>query len=323
MAIFFIVSSVSWQALGAVDCSLVTHNTNLSYNLEHKEEAANCCRALCGYGLDDSGVCCCLGGCGGAIENPAPEPTEPTIDCQKVYNNVDLEYNLNNKPASAKCCVSMCGGVGGIDDTGTCCCSPECAGDEPSEPQNCDTVAMCCFDELEYYDKYPECCELNDKFVYVASYYGDTGDNSDKGDNPNKFKPECCIKDAPKNTQGRVTQTCCKFYGGRESRCHFYEDDKLNESACCAKESRRLCDNSSEGGYKGAVSFICCYAEQGVVVVKGKRIHKEQLYKYKNIEQDRNAWVCCKTFGYTGAGSTDCTPREGVTSDFDDGDKIG
>ncbi len=331
MAIFFIVSSVSWQALGAVDC-------------------------------------------------------------QKVYNNIDLEYNLNNKPASAKCCVDMCGGVGGLDNTGACCCGPRCAGDDPSteptEPQNCEEEIMCCFDEPEYYDKHPDCCELNDKYEFVASYYEDSwGDLS-------KLRPEsqCCIKDEPKNVSGQVTKTCCEglmgsyrngnVWAGSSSsesgnpssvgdgdeacckqgypynyagemtgpccelygtelkfdkpdntheqtdlikHCHFYEDNTLNVSACCVKGSRRLCDSNSEDEYRGAPSFICCYAAQGEVWVKVKDEGTERwepakgnIGTHKNIEHDSTAWKCCTTFGYRGVGATDCTPKDGVTSDFDD-----
>lgn len=309
------------------------------------------------------------------IVNAASFPAVAEIDCNKVYTNVDLNYNLANISEASACCVSMCGGVGCIDLTGACSCSSGCSDPIPSERNDCDKVAMCCFDELEYYDKYPECCELNDKFEYVASYYGD-----ERG-NPDKLKPEsqCCIKDAPKNTQGTVTQTCCEglmggyrngnvwvggssssdgdevcckqgypnnyngkltkacceFYGtelkfekpdntheltGVESHCYFYEDPVTREASCCAKDSRRNCDADKDKYIGEYVSFNCCYAAQGVVMVNGKRVSKEELYKYKNIEQSRNAWVCCTTFGYTGAGATGCIPKEGVTSDFNDND---
>lgn len=308
-------------------------------------------------------------------------PAAAEIDCEKVYSNRDLEYNLANKVEATACCRHMCGGVGGIDPTGSCCCSSECGKDIPPEMQSCKKETMCCFDTLESYNQNQECCELNDRHEYVASYYDDSW-----GD-PEKLKPEsqCCIKGEPKDTKGNVTQTCCEglmggyrngnvwapgstngeeacckqgyptnyegeltkpcceYYGievihgkpdnthetGANKHCYFYEDHYLNEVHCCSKGRRRECDNTKRDYAGDAISFACCYASQGTIMVEGKRVTAISpttitvdgtLYDRSAIESNPDKWVCCTTFGYKRFGDSECTPKDGVTSDFDDKD---
>ena len=306
------------------------------------------------------------------------------VDCNKVYMNVDLSYNLANKVEATACCRQMCGGIGGIDSTGSCCCSSECGEDIPPETESCQKETMCCFDTLESYNKNQDCCELNERHEYVASYYNDSW-----GD-PEKLKPEsqCCMKNEPKDVKGNVTQTCCEglmggyrngnvwapgssngeeacckqgyptnyegkltkpcceYYGielihGKpdntheitesNKNCYFYEDPILKESGCCSKDHRRNCDNS-KFQYAGDLSFVCCYAAGGEIMIDDKRVPKGSItastittsdgrtHIRAEIENNRSRWVCCKTFGYRGVGATECSPKDGVTSDFDDKD---
>ena len=311
-------------------------------------------------------------------------PAAAEIDCELVYSNRDLEYNLRNKSEAAQCCRQMCGGVGGVDSSGSCCCDCGSNPEPPKETDGCDEEVMCCYDEPESYDKTPDCCELKgDKYEFVASYYDDDWGNS------KKLKPEsqCCVKDEPQNAEGKVTQTCCEglmgsyrngnlwvgtsgengdescckqgypynykgemkkscceYYGteivfgkpdnsheatNQIEHCYFHEDVILHQTECCARDSRKTCDNSKPG-YKGELSFLCCEAAQGVVVAlkdadipgvrAGERIPKDVWKQIPpSYRFDENAWGCCVTFGYRGKGETACT-NPNITSDFDDAD---
>ncbi len=260
--------------------------------------------------------------------------------------------------------------------------SPVLGATDLPEMQSCKKETMCCFNTLESYNQNQECCELNERYEYVASYYDDSW-----GD-PEKLKPEsqCCVKNEPKDTEGNVTQTCCEglmgvyrngnvwvagssngeedcckqgyptnydskltkscceYYGlelihGKPDNtheitdamkhCYFYEDVDLKETKCCAKQNRRECDNTKPE-YAGDLSFVCCYAAGGEIMIDGKRVPKASItpltittsdgrkYLRAEIENNPTRWVCCTTFGYRGVGATECSPKGGVTSDFDD-----
>ena len=66
-------------------------------------------------------------------------------------------------------------------------------------------------------------------------------------------------------------------------------------------------------------------------MIDGKRVPKVSItattvmiegktYDRPLIERNKDKWVCCTTFGYKGLGAGECSPKDGVTSDFDDKD---